>query len=524
MRPTIAPILLALAVCAGSACSSGGGEDRPNVVLVTMDTTRADYLSCYGYKADQPTSANLDRLAGEGTRFDLAMATAAVTPVSHASILTGRFNRDHGVRVIFAGSGFRLPEDVPTLATQYKAAGYKTIAVHSAFPVAPYFGFGRDFDVIESFDAEMDLGPAAPPDPKDTKEAVASKATWDQRNTRRSDSTMDIVLREVEAASEPFFLWIHLWDPHDQIHTPPERWLPKPEELYVMENGEFVLEANGKPKIKRPMTALYAAEIRYMDSQLGRLFAQLNQTGQWDNTITAVTSDHGQGLSDHGWAAHRILYQEQIRVPLIVRIPGVEQRKVVRDLVRTVDIAPTLLDFSGLDPLEEIGGRSLRPLIEGAADEPRITFAEQINGYDLNAHMVARRPKDDFTYCAMDVDWKLTWRPNHPADSELYHLAQDPKEANNLWAWDHEEAVRLKRELGGHAPWVIEPFPAAEGGADTDAIMQALSALGYTADEGGEVLGPVWEYVCPEHYDQRSATLTRCSKCKSPMILIAEGK
>jgi arylsulfatase A-like enzyme len=509
MKKSFVPLLAAVLL---GACSCAAEDPKPNVILITMDTTRADYLSCYGYDdGGKPTSANLDLLANQGTRFDLAMATASVTPVSHASILTGRFNRDHGVRVIFAGSGFRLPEDVPTLATEFKAAGYKTITVHSALPVAPFFGFGRDFDVVESFDAGVQVDPQG-------------AARWDQMNTRRSDDSIDIVLREIREAEEPWFLWLHLWDPHDAIHTPPEEFLPPPHKLFQMENGEILREPNGQPRLKRPMTALYAAEIRYMDAQIGRLFEHLNDTGQWAHTITAVTADHGQGLSDHGWAAHRILYQEQIRVPLIVRVPGVEQKGVVKDLVRTVDIAPTLLDYAGLDALEQAGGRSLRPLIEGGGDEPRITFAEQINGYDLNAHMVRKRPKDDFTYCAMDRDWKLTWRPNHPGDSELYHLAEDPKELNNLWGWDHPEALRLKKELGGHAPWVTEPFPASADGASSDAIMEGLKKLGYVADESGVIEGPDWEYVCPEHYDQRSATLTRCSQCSSPMILIAEGK
>jgi hypothetical protein len=219
---------------------------------------------------------------------------------------------------------------------------------------------------------------------------------------------------------------------------------------------------------------------------------------------------------------HRLLYQEQIRVPLILRLPGVQQVPVVADLVRTVDIAPTIFDYARVEPPAGMGGRSLRPLIEGRDDERRITFAEQINGYDYSAGMVAKRPFDDFSYCAMDGDWKLVWRPNHPDRSELFHISEDPGELTNEWSWDHPEAVRLKRELGSHAPWVTEPFEEV-GGDVGGAFEAALESLGYVG--GGEKSeGPEWEWVCPEHHGARSETLTRCEECSSAMILIAAGK
>jgi arylsulfatase A-like enzyme len=509
MRPGLAGIALLLACACGS-------RERPNVVLITLDTTRADYLSCYGHPgvSGQPTTPNLDRLAAEGTRFARAMSTAAVTPVSHAAILTGRFNRDHGVRVIYAGSGFRLGENVPTLATELQGAGYATLAVHSAFPVSPYFGLTRGFDVVDSFEAEMQV---------DQKEGTA---IWSQQNTRRSDDTIARSLAALEGQDTPFFLWIHLWDPHDGNQVPPREFWPPEEEIYEFgPDGKPLIGDSGKPVAKRPMTAFYAAEIRYMDHQIGKLFEALRQHGLWDDTLVAVTADHGQGLGEHDWAAHRILYQEQIHVPLILRLPGGSTGRVVEDLVRTVDIAPTVLDYAGLAPLAGAAGRTLRPLIEGRADEPRLAFAEQINGYDLNAQMTAKRPKDDFAYGALDRRWKLVWRPNHPDDSELFDLDADAAEAVNLWRWDHPEALRLKRELGRHAPWVTAPFPQEEDGASLAAAAAFLEQLGYAGgEEGQELQGPTWEYVCPEHRDQRAAELGRCPECSASMILIAQGK
>jgi len=511
-----------LALLAPLALGACGGGQKPNVVLITMDTTRADYLSCYGFGVQPPTSPVLDRLAAEGTRFDMTISTAAVTPVSHASILTGLYNNEHGVRVIFAGSGFRLPDGVPTLATRFKDAGYRTIAVHSAFPVSPYFGLGRGFDVIDSFDTEMQQVQVSEEGGEDTH----PEFRWNQNYTRRSDDTIDIALEKLAVTDEPFFLWVHLWDPHDTIHVPPQEFFPPPEQMYETdENGRVVLDASGKPKLRRPMKALYAAEIRYMDSQIGRLFERLQETGRWDDTIVAVTADHGQGLSDHDWAAHRILYQEQIHVPLIVRIPGVHQKRVVKDLTRTVDIAPTLLDYAGVPGQDGMSGRTLRPLIEKQPDEPRIAFADQINGYDLNARMVIKRPQDDFVYAVASWPWKLVWRPNHPGQSELYDLASDPAESRNLWAWDHPAAVRLKKELAAEQSWVTAPFPKQAGGAGQAAAMEALERLGYAGGDEEDVSGPLtWEFVCPEHYDQRSAEPAPCPVCSSAMILIAAGK
>ena len=140
--------------------------------------------------------------------------------------------------------------------------------------------------------------------------------------------------------------------------------------------------------------------------------------------------------------------------------------------------------------------------------------------------MTEKRPKDDFVYCALDRRWKLVWRPNHPDDSELYDLEADEAEAVNLWRWDHPEALRLKRELGLHAPWVTAPFPEEEDGASMQLAAERLEALGYVAgdEDEDEVPGPTWEYVCPEHRDRRSPTLIRCEQCSSPMILIAAGR
>ena len=242
--------------------TSCGGSKEPNVLLITMDTTRADYLSTYGSEVTQ--TPHLDALADRGARFDMALSASAVTPVSHATIMTGLFPYEHGLRVLSAAGGYKLPEDVPTLATTLKARGYKTIAVHSAFPVSGHFGFDHGFDVFESFDIEI-------------QRTNTVQDRWDvSKGQRRSDETTALALSELSDLDGPFFMWIHYWDPHDPIILPPAEYLPE---------GEL----SGRN------VEIYAGEVEYLDSQIGALVEGMRERDVFDNTMVCVTSDHGDG-------------------------------------------------------------------------------------------------------------------------------------------------------------------------------------------------------------------------------------
>lgn len=487
--------LALLLVVASGACSRS--EKRWNVLLVTLDTTRADYLGCYGRPGD-PTP-NFDALAAEGTRFDLAIASAAVTPVSHASILTGLDPREHKVRVISAFGGFRLPSDVPTLATVLKDAGYATAAVHSAFPVSGYYGFDRGFDVFESFDGVVQQG-------------NAGNMTWDlQRLQRRSDETTDLVLDTLGKSGRPFFLWVHYWDPHDDAKIPPPEHVP----------AHVPRDARGRPLGGRE---LYAAEVTYTDFEFGRLVASLKERGEWERTLVVVVADHGEGLGDHGWLHHRVLYQEQIRVPLIVRPPEVPEVADTAALVRTSDIFPTVLDYVGAAHARPVAGRTLRALMDGKPDAPRWAYADQINGYDLNvAGLLDQRPYDDFVYCAMDARWKLVWRPAHPEQSELFDLANDPRESRNLFAKEAGERTRLQKLLARHGGWVTAPFEPEGSAKDIEAMQGALTALGY-ASGGTPATDARWAYTCVDHPTEQWIDPDPCPRCGEPGLLIARSK
>jgi arylsulfatase A-like enzyme len=449
----------------GLGCSDRSGEKgspgRPNVLLVTLDTTRADRLGCYGN--GRGLSPTLDAFAADAVRFDRAIAQSAATPVSHASILTGLNPYQHGLRVIYAERGCHLSPDIPTLATILKDAGWSTGAFLSAFTVSKFYGFDRGFDVFDSG--------VRNPESEFYEKRTAGFVGWDtQNNQRRSDDTTDRVLEWLGKTRGPFFAWVHYWDPHDRVFVPPAEVV----RLYTS-------PARPGDAMRRD---LYDAEVRYMDSQIGRLLQRLREDGRYDNTVIVFVADHGQGLGDHDWWAHRLLYQEQIHVPLLVRTPGGARGRAVDALVRTIDILPTVLDVLGLDAPKPVEGRSFRSLMSGATDEPpRLAYADALNLYDLNAKMILKRPKDDLLYCAMDRRWKLIYRPNHAEDSELYDLGTDPAEANNLYAARRDQVARLLEQLNAWGGFATEGF----GKVEDSETLRRLQSLGYMG--GGEGSG-----------------------------------
>lgn len=448
----------------------GSESDRPSLVVITLDTTRADYLSCYGSTRSQTPA--MDGLAQSGVLFESAYASSAVTPVAHASIFTGQFAPGHGLRVLAGGGGDRLPDAATTLAELCAAEGWDTAAVHSAFPVSRRFGLDQGFSHFDSFEGKARID-------------ETGKTTWDVKNLqRRSDETVDRALSWAAEADSPFMLWIHLWDPHDPTLTPPKEFM------------------QGVPSDRQGAyhpIRLYAREVEYLDLQIGRLLAQLRPLAGEAGLLVALTSDHGEGLDDgmtrHGWPAHRMLYREQIHVPLILSGPGVPALKKIRPLVRTVDLLPTLTKILGLPTPAGIDGLDLAPLWEtpvaGSPQPPRQAYADQINGYDGNASMVRRRPDAAFQFVWISTPWKLYWRPHQPAASELFHLGRDPVEETNEIAVRPKIAARLLNELAQQDPWVTEPYQAPD---DVD-LAGALDALGYGGGAGAGTTSEQYEWV-----------------------------
>lgn len=499
---TAAAILLGLAGLTG--CGEAQPASRPNVILITLDTVRADFLSCYG--STNGATPAVDQLAAAGTLFEDAASSSGLTPASHATILTGKFQYNHGLRVLAAGSGYKLDPDNETLTTAFKAAGYRTAAIHSAFPVSAFFGFDEGFDTFESFDATL------------KKKKNDTKVGWDVRSyQRRSDETTRMAKQWLAAAADsdqPFFLWLHYWDPHDPVKLPDT------------EDFERLRYDPGTGELQDQQTVEYAVEVRYQDENLKALLDAIDEAGLADETLVALTADHGQGLADgmrkHRWGMHRMLYREQTHVPLIVRGPGVPAGARVRDQVRTADLAPTLLDYAGLGGFTEpVDGVSLRPWIDGGGEGDLTAYGEQINGYDHNAGMRKFRPDAAFLYMVSDGEWKLIYKPHMPSESELFHVGIDPLEERNVIASNPEVVKDLLSDLAERNPWVTAPFPVT-GAGDSGAGADALSSLGYSA---ADVEGSGdWWWTCPEHTGVRAERRGRCEVDGCERIMISMGR
>jgi arylsulfatase A-like enzyme len=301
---------------------------------------------------------------------------------------------------------------------------------------------------------------------------------------RRSDQTTAAAKTWLTAVKEPFFAWVHYWDPHDLLVRPP------PE---VLERFLEPREATGSPSYRDA----YDAEVYYVDQQLGELLSMLASDGRLDRTIVAVVADHGEGLGDHGWRGHRLLYQEHVRVPLVLHLPEQLPKHLIGaqrplptsipDLVRTIDLFPTVIEALGLSPPGNIEGQSLLPLLRAESEPPRLAYADQLNLWDANARIVELRPEDDLLHCMMDQRFKLIYKPLHPERIELYDLESDPGEERNLYASDHPEAQRLLRHLLAREPFVLEGpgavrdtrFDLAEPAEIPASALEALKVLGY---------------------------------------------
>lgn len=426
----------ALATLLLAACSGGPGTEAATtpspVVLITVDTLRADRLGSYGARNIETPA--MDALAGDGVRFDYALAQVPITLPSHVVILSGTYPMHHGVRD-FTGTG--VPENVGLLAEAFARQGYRTAAFVSAFVLDRSWGFARGF---ETYDDSFDPRQFETENPGNIQ--------------RRGDATMDRALAWLEKRAEgadatrPFFLWVHLFDPHSD-YNPPE---------------PFKSRYAGRP---------YDGEVAYTDSQLARLFEALRVRGLYDRALIVLTSDHGESLGEHGEDEHGFfLYHSTLHVPLIIKPPrGRAAPHTVAQPVATVDIAPTILDLAGLrDPLSrQFQGASLASLVLGRpAGAERPVYAETFY------------PHNSFGWAPLR---SLTTRRYHYIEAptpELYDLEKDFDQKANLYTQRRAEAQALREQLRE-----IERRFAAKTMAEKPPLapetLEKLKSLGYVA-------------------------------------------
>jgi arylsulfatase A-like enzyme/Tfp pilus assembly protein PilF len=409
----------------------------PNLLLITIDTLRADHVGAYG--ATSGATPTLDALAAGGTRFDQVQTAVPLTGPSHATILTGVYPPSHGVR---GNVVFTLGSDHPTLATRLKRRGYRTAAFVGAYPVAAAFGFGQGFD---AFDEEFH-----------------ETSAIDQGAERRANEVADAALKWLSGtgSAAPFFAWLHFYDPHAP-YTPP---------------SPYAERFAGRP---------YDGEIAFADAQVGRVLDALRASGHDRDTIVMVLSDHGEGLGDHHELTHAVLtYQSTMRVPFIVAGPGIAAGRVVSARVGTIDLVPTALGLVGADAEVSLLGRDLRALIAGGTLASDPLYQESLFGR-LNCHWATLRGwvKDD---------WKLITG----AEPELYNLADDPREERNLAGAEPDRVRRMTDELQRGLQRFAPGGDRAQPRAVSAEQEERLRSLGYTAGSGGS--GPLDDPALPD--------------------------
>ncbi|MEO8198658.1 MAG: sulfatase-like hydrolase/transferase [Thermoanaerobaculia bacterium] len=422
------------------ALPPGVRADQLNVLLVTLDTTRADRIGVYGRPLGGPAPATpfLDQLAAAGATFLQASSVTPLTLPAHSTIMTGLLPAAHGVR---DNGGFRLADERKTLAEAFAAAGFHTGGFVSAYVLDHKWGISQGFErYFDDFDLEkvktLSLGEIQRPG----DETIAQATQW-----------LDSLRTGVGSGLAPggrFFAWVHLYDPHTP-HTPRE------------------------PYKSRYPDSPYNAEIAWTDSLVGRLLDYLDRSGLRQNTIVAVLGDHGEGLGDHGEVDHGFfIYRSTSWVPFLLDAPfAAVHGRVVATPVGQADIAPTLLELAGvtggLDPGQ---GRSLVPLLAGQAD-PADALPRGYSEIFL--------PRLHYGWSELRSLRRDRWHFIEAPRAELYDIEADPGETRNLADGERPVVRRLRAELAALDATVK---PAATGTApveEDEETMRALAALGY---------------------------------------------
>ncbi len=422
-------LFLLTALTAAQATAQTPEKSAPNVVLITIDTLRADHLGCYGYK--QIKTPNIDGLAADSGRFERAYTVVPVTLPSHTAMLTGTYPMLSGMHDFSAN---KLSPQQVTMATVLKQAGYATGAVVASAVLDSRFGLNQGFDFYyDHFDFSR-LEEANLDEMERPGNVVADQALdWLGKNSQKK-----------------FFLWMHLYDPH-YPYRPPE------------------------PYSREYASQPYDGEIAFADEQVGRLLRFLKDKGLYQNTVIVLTGDHGESLGEHGEKTHGFfIYNVTMHVPLIIHLPGKPATQTVADPVSLVDLMPTVLAATGLDIPSQVQGRSLLSALRGEKiDRDRTLYGETFLPR-LHFNWSELRGAENAKYHFIDAP-----RP------ELYDLTKDPGELRNLFPEKKAVAEEMRAKLAG----LIREYSAGKELAEKTgldpALMERLKSLGYAGFSGG---------------------------------------
>lgn len=417
-----------LAICFAIVCSVACASASPpsNVVVVTIDTLRADHLACYGY--DRIKTPNIDVLARSGARFANAFTPVPITLPAHTALMTGQYPMATGIRDF---SGHKLAPGAMTLARVLQSHGYSTAAFIGSAALDSRFGLSLGFDTYYD---HFNLG--------------NSREIHLDEIERRGDQVVDLALKWLEShRQKPFFIWVHLYDPHAP-YDPPE------------------------PYARLYRNHLYDGEIAFADAQVGRLFDYLKRQHLYENSLVVLASDHGESLGEHGEKTHGFfIYNATLHVALIVRIPG-DSPRVVQQGVSLVDVMPTVLQALRIALPSSVQGQSLMGLMAGRQ-----------SGHDSGQYAENYAPLFHFGWNRLlSLEWRgmkyiETTRP------ELYDLKTDPRELHDLSnahrALAQEMNERLHDLIRRYTP--SSKSSTAAGQSTDPSLLASLRSLGYAA-------------------------------------------
>jgi arylsulfatase len=424
-------------------CDDSQPAPPTSIILITVDTLRADHLSCYGYFRE--TSPVMDALAADGILFERAYAPMSTTLPSHISLMTSLNPLQHGVLGNFRHLRATLNTSggITTVAQFLGRSGYATAGFISATPLKSHSGIEAGFDTYDGPEGYL----------------------------RPAEETTDLALAWLaETDSRPVFLWVHYFDPHDP-------YLPPPEFVDTYTTDAGLREFLERKRVYATETVLknnndYDGSIRYLDTQLGRLLSELKAKGLYDDAAIVLTADHGEGLGEHGWMDHGPIYDEDLHVPLILKLPQAINRPGERrdGLAALIDVLPTLTAALELPITDAEQARFSGVDLLGSGPSRRYVFSQRV--------VRKRRWGDGLKFSLTGARWKYFHLTE--GEDELYDLLEDPEETKNVITVQADVAAEMERALLG----TIKAYGRARQGDGEDPVlppevMAELEALGY---------------------------------------------
>jgi len=433
------------------ACAGRAAAPPTSLLLVTIDTLRADHVGCYGDASAH--TPHLDTLCAQGVVFESAFAPAPITLASHASMMTGLHPAAHG---LYTNASGRLGIEVQTLAEALRPRVRRAAAIVGSVVLNARFGLDQGFDDYDDRMPPAPLGGYLSQRERRAPAVAAAASAWIRRHS-----------------AEPFFLWVHFYDPHAP-YDPPPPW------------NERLVDP-------------YDGEVAAADEGLGQVLQALGEVGALDKTLIVVAGDHGEDLGQHGEPGHGIfLYDSTLRVPLIFRYPaGLPRGRRTAGVVRLVDLMPTVLELFDLPGTERAQGRSLKPLLLGAQED-----------LNLEAFSESRLPELQYGWARLAALRQSRWLYVRAPEEELYDLATDAQQGTNVAGRERDRMADLRQRLDA-----VEREVAVAGEAPrvalTEEMTRQLESLGYIGTPPGRAPASRREGIDPKRRLEVLASLNQ---------------